>query len=299
MEDRLNKFVCVVDQGGFGKAADFLHISQPALTTAIKKLEKELGMVLLIRSNRKITLTRAGEEVYQTSKNINGELKNLTQRLARLNLEKPKITIGMIDSIANTLFEEGTDFEKFNQLADIYLTVNTSKQLISAVARGELQAAIAVCPSEGLPTTLTGRYLGDEPLIMVVHPSLKAEYKKQVKAKKLKNFLSYNISSQTRKVIENFLTKQQIEYEAIFHSTSPEVMLRMVFARQGAAVLPYVMVRRALTKDKLSNLSPEIKVISRPIYLIHHRNFQLMPEAQSALSSAGHILEKLMNSAKS
>lgn len=299
MEDRLNKFVCVVDHGGFGKAADFLHISQPALTTAIKKLEKELGMALLIRSNRRIILTRAGEEVYKTSKDISSELKNLTQRLARLKLEKPKIKIGMIDSVANTLFEEGTDFEKFNKLADIYLTVNTSKQLIGAVARGDLQAAIAVCPSDGLPPTLTSRYLGNEPLIMVVHPDLKAEYKKQIKAKKLKNFLSYNMSSQSRKVIENFLAKQQIEYEAIFHSTSPEVMLRMVFARQGVAVLPYVMVRRALAKGKLSGLSPQIKVISRPIHLIHHRNFQLMPEAQVALSSAGHILEKLMNSAKS
>ena len=57
---QLTYFVTTVQEGNISKAAHKLHISQPPLSTKIKELETELGVILFERGSRKIELTQAG-----------------------------------------------------------------------------------------------------------------------------------------------------------------------------------------------------------------------------------------------
>src|SRR5688572_29853136 len=104
MEERLRKFAHLVDVGSFTKAAAELHISQPALSTAIAKLERELRAKLLVRGVRPLALTPAGKLAYQTAKDLSVQADNLKLRLAELAHEQVTLKIGMIDSMASTLF---------------------------------------------------------------------------------------------------------------------------------------------------------------------------------------------------
>ena len=56
----LQYFLTVAREGNISKAADVLHMTQPPLSRQLKDLEQELGKQLLIRGNRKITLTEEG-----------------------------------------------------------------------------------------------------------------------------------------------------------------------------------------------------------------------------------------------
>ena len=58
MEDRIRKFAHLIDAGSFTKAARDLHISQPALSMAVQKLERELHAPLYIRASQPVTPTR-------------------------------------------------------------------------------------------------------------------------------------------------------------------------------------------------------------------------------------------------
>jgi DNA-binding transcriptional LysR family regulator len=58
---RLDLFLAVVDHGGFTAAAAAIHVAQPAVSLAVRDLERELGATLLVRSRRGVTLTPAGE----------------------------------------------------------------------------------------------------------------------------------------------------------------------------------------------------------------------------------------------
>ena len=57
---RLKTFVTVAEHGTVSKAADVLHITQPALSTAIKQLEQAFGVVLFNRNTREVALTDLG-----------------------------------------------------------------------------------------------------------------------------------------------------------------------------------------------------------------------------------------------
>ena len=57
---QLNDVIAIAETGSFNRAADRLYIAQPSLTSAIKELEKELGVILFNRSGKGATLTAEG-----------------------------------------------------------------------------------------------------------------------------------------------------------------------------------------------------------------------------------------------
>ncbi len=106
MDDRLKKFAQLVDRKSFTHAAKELHISQPALTLAINKLERELKTSLLVRGHGRLELTNAGQIVYNAAIEYRTADENLRTKLTELARRRPKVTIGMIDSVAAALNDE-------------------------------------------------------------------------------------------------------------------------------------------------------------------------------------------------
>ena len=82
MERRqLEYFLAVIDHGGFTSAATALHVSQPALSAAVKSLEKDLGALLFHRLPRGVRLTDAGAEFAQSARMIMRELGTARARV--------------------------------------------------------------------------------------------------------------------------------------------------------------------------------------------------------------------------
>ncbi|WP_277586823.1 LysR family transcriptional regulator [Psychrobacillus antarcticus] len=72
MEQALQVFITVVEQKNFTKAAEILHMTQPAVSSYIQNLERALNIKLLERTNKFVRLNKAGEIVYQHAKDIAG-----------------------------------------------------------------------------------------------------------------------------------------------------------------------------------------------------------------------------------
>lgn len=81
---QMRYFVTVVDKDSFTEAAEALFISQSAISQQIKALEDSLGVPLLIREKRKLTLTPAGEYFYRRSKALVGEADSIFRETVRL-----------------------------------------------------------------------------------------------------------------------------------------------------------------------------------------------------------------------
>jgi DNA-binding transcriptional LysR family regulator len=298
MEDRLRKFARVVDNGSFSKAALGLHISQPALTSAVKKLERELGVVLLERQAKHLTMTSAGEKAYQAAKRLNIQVANLHQELTDLANLKPLIRLGLIDSVAAIMASEAQGFAALKQATDLSVIVNNSHQLTLATVKEQLEAAIIIGGTANTPSALEVTMLGKEPLVLVVNPADQDQYRRYLKAGRLPNFLSYNTGSHSQHLIQKALAGYGVRTEPSFYSTSPEVMFKMVLSRQGAAVLPFAMVKPQLSDGLLVGINPKSNTLNRPIYAIRLRH-RLLPEVlEQTFSATRTALDRLTEEAR-
>lgn len=97
--NQLLHFVTVIEKESFTTAAYALHISQPSLSTSIKRLEDEIGFKLIDRSQRKITLTKEGELLYEESTQLVMHYNMVRETALNLKERGPaNLSIGLIES---------------------------------------------------------------------------------------------------------------------------------------------------------------------------------------------------------
>ena len=87
---QLHYLIVIAKTGSLNKAAEHLYVAQPSLTSAVKELEKELGIVLLHRSGRGVTLTNDGAEFLLYAKLIYGQYENVLERYGGGSVHKKK-----------------------------------------------------------------------------------------------------------------------------------------------------------------------------------------------------------------
>ncbi|MCB1398998.1 MAG: LysR family transcriptional regulator, partial [Rhodobacteraceae bacterium] len=77
----LRTFMVVVEQRGISRAADFLGLKQPTISSALKRLEQTTGQVLIIRKPNEFKVTRAGQVLYSECSSIFGAVSQLPSLL--------------------------------------------------------------------------------------------------------------------------------------------------------------------------------------------------------------------------
>ena len=94
METReLAYFVAVAEEHHFGKAAAKLGIAQPPLSSAIKQLERRLGVELFTRTSRGVDRTEAGEVLLEEARHILEAIEAATQRTRRAGQKRPSLVV--------------------------------------------------------------------------------------------------------------------------------------------------------------------------------------------------------------
>jgi LysR family transcriptional regulator, hydrogen peroxide-inducible genes activator len=132
----------------FRKAAESCHVSQSALSTALSDLERQLGLQIFERDNKKVLLTPIGKEVLNRARNIFSEIESL-QDLAegqKAPLSFP-IKVGAIPTIAPYILPRIFPLlEKEFPLAEINIIEEESAVLVDRVRSGEIDTAMIALP---------------------------------------------------------------------------------------------------------------------------------------------------------
>ena len=81
--NQLNYVITIAEQGSINKAAQQLYISQPSLTSAVRELEKELGIVLFHRSGKGVTLTNDGAEFLLYARQLYGQYEEILDKYGK------------------------------------------------------------------------------------------------------------------------------------------------------------------------------------------------------------------------
>lgn len=263
MDDRLYKFARLVEIGSFTRAARELHISQPALSVAVQKLEHEFKTLLLIRTGKRLKLTPAGKAVYQAALDHQDTANRLRTSLNRLAKKRPSVVIGMTDSIANQLCHSPA-FDALEQVADVTVIVNNSRYLRQEVERRKLDIAFTIDDESDHDELLTEHW-GIEELLLVCSARIEDQIRTALEQRILRSFISYDKPSTTYRHIHRYFSQIGLHTSTSLFSTSPDVMLGMVRRGKGVAALPAPLVEPFVNSGELAVVSGPIR---RPIALI-------------------------------
>lgn len=183
----LSYFIAVANFKSFTKASENIHISQSALSKAVKNLEDELKVTLIDRSSRNIKLTDAGEIVFEKGLKIKESFHDLTLELYDLmNLEQGDIKIGIPPIIGYLFFPK--ILKGFNDLypnIKIHLSEQGAEKIKQEVRDGLIDLGIVMLPADEEDFEITP-FMQDEFTLFInrSHPLAK---KDQIEMKELKN----------------------------------------------------------------------------------------------------------------
>ena len=131
-------FVAVVECNSFTEAAEQCFISQSAISQQIQALEKELGVELIHRENRKFTLTPAGEYFYSQSKGILDEVEDIRQETIRIGQDHElQLRIGYLRCYSGQeLHQAVADFSQLYPEVSISIANGTHEELYDQLRSG-------------------------------------------------------------------------------------------------------------------------------------------------------------------
>jgi LysR family nitrogen assimilation transcriptional regulator len=166
---RLRYFQKVAELQSLRRAAEVLHVSQPALTRQIQVLEREIGSDLFLRVNQRLQLTPAGQILMSRAEKILNEISTIIGDIRRLDEQKgDRLVIGAVQStmahvLPRAIDQVKRDFPKVR----IEISGFRSSEIISRVIGGELDMGLVSSPN--IDPRLQCEPIARDPFVAVVN----------------------------------------------------------------------------------------------------------------------------------
>lgn len=167
--DQIRTFVAVADAGSVNRAAQVLHLSQPAVTRQVQRLEAALGVPLLDRRAKPAGLTAAGQIALEQCRNVLKAVDALQLSTAGGEGPSGDCRIGVPPSLADPALPGCVDHLcRLFPRVKLHITTGWSRTLLDQVRAGSLDAAIVQLPEgDQPPADVAGRVIGAQPLAFV------------------------------------------------------------------------------------------------------------------------------------
>lgn len=184
---QLRYFVAVAETGSFSEAAKRLHVSQPALSYQIKRLESQLGCRLFDRTSRRVTLSLDGRVFLPLARSALSKVDEAVRVMQeRLGVAKGEVTMGSISSVASHFVPSIlASFSRNYPGIRVHLEEGTTMSLERAVLDGSVDFAIVSLPSN--PGALEVTHLLDEELVLAVPERHRLSQRSAVRLRELEN----------------------------------------------------------------------------------------------------------------
>jgi DNA-binding transcriptional LysR family regulator len=260
MIDELRQFLLVVEHGTFTRAARHAHLSQPALTAAIQRLEQWMGARLLHRDRKGATLTAAGEALVPRARAALAAIADAKRAISEIEgLHAGEIRIGAISTAATYLLPPLlAAFRRRHPDVRIVLRELPQEALRTAIETGELDFAVMTGPG-GEP------WRRDE-FILVGAPRSRFEGSP---------FITFVHGTTTRAMLDRYFPDATIVMEL----GSIAAVKSHVRARIGIALLSSSAAENDLASGRLVRLRHPATPIPRELVIAHRGVEQLAPAA--------------------
>jgi LysR family transcriptional regulator, hydrogen peroxide-inducible genes activator len=233
-------FLALSETRNFTKAAELCHVSQPALTRAIHKMEGELGGLLFSRERNNTHLTELGRLIQPHLAEVIARTGEVGQTAARfLSLDKASLSLGVMCTIAPLQFVSFLSrFRADNPGIEITLLEAIPERLSELLVKGELDVAIMARPA-GFEAPLQATELYPERFVVACAAGHRFARQAEVPATALdgESYLT-RINCEFTDVLYDMCLSQGIKPVRSYRSEREDWILTMVAAGLGVCFLP-------------------------------------------------------------
>ena len=277
----LRSFIAVVEMGSFRKAADFLNLSQPALSRRVQSLEAALGAPLLERSTRHVAPTAFGREIEPMARRLIDEFENQLLSISGVgSRQSGQVTIACVPTAAFYFLPSA--IKEFNgQYPRIRFRVLdlSSAPALDSVARGEAEFGINFVGSSHGDLNFTP--LVEDPFVLACRKDHPFAKRRSLKWKDLEDqkLIGVSRASGNRVLLDSALAKTTVRLSWFYEVNHLSTSLGLVERGLGVSVLPRLATPQE-DHPLLMTVPLVDPIVTRTIGIVERRVGRLSPAAQ-------------------
>lgn len=271
----LEYLIAIDDERHFHRAAERCFVSQPTLSGQLKKLEQELGVLLVERNNRQVAMTEAGRVVVRHARTVMAEINTIKE--AANYFHDPMVgdvRVGIIPTIAPYLLPViMPQLNKHFSKLKIWLYEYQTHILLEKLQKAELDFLILALPVE--KHDFTELDLFREPFRLAVKKGHSLAKRKQINLGDIANqeLLLLEEGHCLRGHILDVCLLAGVKEQSQYHATSLETLRHMISEGIGMTLMPELAVPAKITKaDDIRYIEFSDPKPNRRIGILHRKN---------------------------
>ena len=275
--DHLNTYIEVVKTGNFSEVAKKLGISQPAVSFQIQKLEQDLGVRLIDRKQKKLTLTEPGKRLLAFAQKVQDEYSGMLEDMNQLredvtgNLFISASTIPG-DFILPPLLSE---FKTLHPSVQIQVAVSDSGQVIEDVENGTYDVGFCGIMPEN--KEMEAAKIAEDEIVLIVASGHPFSSRESVSFMEIAEepFIAREETSGTQKNVVSMLKKASCDVSLLKPSLilgTTEAVVSAVESGSGIAFVSNYAIKKSLSLGMVNAVNVEGLTLKRDFYCIYHKD---------------------------
>ena len=296
---QLKVFEAVARHLSFSRAAEELHLTQPAVSIQVKKLEEHAGLPLFEQLGKKVYLTPAGTEMLRSCRAIIQQFQEAEEALAPYKgIQGGKLSVGVISAGDYYFPRLLVDFMRKHVGATLDFAVYNREELLGRLADNLTDLAVMVRPP--LDADTVNEAFAPHPYVILAAPGHPLVGKKRIPISRLAGepFVVREKGSDTSHAMQEFFGDRLTGLNIAMEIRSTETIKQAVMAGMGLSFLSAHTLSRELHDRSLAVLDVQGFPMMLNWYVVHRQNKRLPPVAQAfrdyLIQDGANQIERIM-----
>jgi DNA-binding transcriptional LysR family regulator len=277
---QIDTFLEVARELSVSRAAERLHVTQPAVSMQLRQLEAALGVPLLQQVGRRLQLTGAGRDLQRIGAGAAAQFKELEDVMAsHRGLQRGRIQLGIVSTAKYFVPMLLVWFRKKFPAIEVELKINNRESVLSLLVRNEIDLVIMGRAPDDIDCVATA--FATNPMGVVGAPEHPLSRRRQAPWSVFKDqdFVVREQGSGTRAAMERLFAKHRVKPNIVMELPSNETIKQAVMAGMGLSFLSLRTVRHEIASGYLALLDVEGLPILKQWYVTHLASKRLSPAA--------------------
>jgi LysR family transcriptional regulator, low CO2-responsive transcriptional regulator len=279
---QLDVFEAVARLLSYTRAAEELHLSQPAVSMQIRQLEDAVGLALFEKLGKRIQLTEAGQELFRYSQAINQQLREAEEVMQSLKgLSRGRLKVAVASTVNYYAPRLLAGFNRRYPGMSLHLDVTNRENLVRLLEANETDLVLMGQPPEDID--LESEPFMDNPLVVIAPPEHPLVGVGSIPLGRLvaETFVMRELGSGTRIAMERFFEERGLKLKRGMEMTLNEAIKQAVRAGLGLSVVSMHTIDLELETGRLRVLDVEDFPIVRKWHMVCRKGKRLSPLAEA------------------